>query len=902
MIHRYSSRQQPLDSSFIADRLVGAQSYDRIAGFFRSSIFEVAGEALDSMAGKVRIICNSELLAEDVITAKAAQQAMRRNWCAAEPEHFPQTSRDRFKKLYEFLSTGKMEVRVLPDNVFGLIHGKAGVITLADGTQTSFMGSTNESLTAWKLNYEMVWEDRSPEGIEWVQNEFNALWNHHLAQPLSDFVISDIKRIAERVEVDRNTWQTQCDGNPAAAIVETSVYRKELGLWPHQKYFVKRAYDDHLKGGARFILADQVGLGKTVQLALAGMLMALQGNKPVLVIAPKPLTLQWQDELMELLDLPSAIWTGKQWLDEQGILWPATGPESILKCPRRFGVVSQGLITSGSEVKDYLLAGNYECVIVDEAHRSRRKKIGENCLEERADPNNLMRFLQTISQKTKSMLLATATPVQLHPIEAFDLLSILGLGSDQVLGDPWSLWRQADRTVPVVMGESEIPAEEALAWSWVRNPLPQAEDNRAFRDLRRRLQMEPGDYVASGDSYNELRGPDKTRLRRILPDYGRQFNPYIRHIIRRTRDYLESTIDPATGEPYLKPVKVELFGEGDRDAIPLPTYFGRAYKKAEEFCELLGKRAIGAGFFKTLLLRRIGSTMYAGQRTVEKLLNEWGGDTLEQEVAGMVEDEDDNVELSESMKDLTPAEIKLLKLCKDDLESCRDQDPKYLEVQKFLFQKEWLEAGCIIFSQYYDSVWWLANKLSEEHLPDETIAIYAGASRSGLLTNGEFKRAARDDIKKMVRDGQLRLVLGTDAASEGLNLQRLGTLINLDLPWNPTRLEQRKGRIQRIGQLRDTVRLLNMRYRDSVEDRVHELLSDRLEDIHELFGQIPDVLEDAWVDIALGEIDAASKLIDGVKPQHPFDEKYSKVEDIDWESCQTVLSNVERVSAMRKGW
>ncbi|WP_257296366.1 hypothetical protein [Endozoicomonas sp. YOMI1] len=45
-----------------------------------------------------------------------------------------------------------------------------------------------------------------------------------------------------------------------------------------------------------------------------------------------------------------------------------------------------------------------------------------------------------------------------------------------------------------------------------------------------------------------------------------------------------------------------------------------------------------------------------------------------------------------------------------------------------MFQKEWLEAGCIIFSQYYDSVWWLANKLSEEHLPDETIAIYAGAS------------------------------------------------------------------------------------------------------------------------------------------------------------------------------
>jgi len=67
-----------------------------------------------------------------------------------------------------------------------------------------------------------------------------------------------------------------------------------------------------------------------VQLALAGMLMAMAGNKPVLVLAPKPLLLQWQDELMELLDMPSAIWTGKNWIDEQGVVWPATGPRALL--------------------------------------------------------------------------------------------------------------------------------------------------------------------------------------------------------------------------------------------------------------------------------------------------------------------------------------------------------------------------------------------------------------------------------------------------------------------------------------------------------------------------------------------------------------------------------------------
>jgi len=65
-------------------------------------------------------------------------------------------SKDRFLRLYQFIAERKLEIRVLPDNAFGLIHGKAGVITDTDGRQTCFIGSANESLSAWKLNYELV--------------------------------------------------------------------------------------------------------------------------------------------------------------------------------------------------------------------------------------------------------------------------------------------------------------------------------------------------------------------------------------------------------------------------------------------------------------------------------------------------------------------------------------------------------------------------------------------------------------------------------------------------------------------------------------------------------------------------------------------------------------------------
>ncbi len=80
------------------------------------------------------------------------------------------------------------------------------------------------------------------------------------------------------------------------------------------------------------------------------------------------------------------------------------------------------------------------------------------------------------------------------------------------------------------------------------------------------------------------------------PRFLDQHNPFIRHIVRRSRKYLEETLDPETGEPYLKPIKVELFGERDEDAIKLPIYLREAYELAGEFCQKLSSRLKGLGF------------------------------------------------------------------------------------------------------------------------------------------------------------------------------------------------------------------------------------------------------------------------------------------------------------------
>jgi superfamily II DNA/RNA helicase len=162
---------------------------------------------------------------------------------------------------------------------------------------------------------------------------------------------------------------------------------------------------------------------------------------------------------------------------------------------------------------------------------------------------------------------------------------------------------------------------------------------------------------------------------------------------------------------------------------------------------------------------------------------------------------------------------------------------------------------------------------------------------------------SKEDIKSGVKKHKYKVMVGTDSAAEGLNLQALGTLINLDLPWNPTRLEQRKGRIQRIGQVNDTIHIYNMRYKDSVEDRVHELLSDRLQNITNVFGQLPDVLEDVWIEIAEGEKKEAKKIIDNIPEKHPFEKRYNnEVTYLDWESCSKVLDQKEKRKYFKSGW
>ncbi len=576
------------------------------------------------------------------------------------------------------------------------------------GSRSAFLGSVNESKSAWTLNYELLWEDPSPDAVQWVQEEFDALWTHHAAVPLAEFILQDIERLSRRALVTSvKDWNDEAkvkseDPKAAAVFVEAPVYRKQAGLWEHQKFFVKLAFDAHLHnpGGARFVLADQVGLGKTVQLAMAAELMALAGDKPVLVLAPKTLLWQWQDELVELLDMPSAVWTGKHWVDENEVEYPAIGPEGIRKCPRRVGIVPTSRATFGCADAALLKTLWFECIIVDEAHNARRQNLGEGRDGEKPDPNNLLAFLYDISPRTKSMLLATATPVQLRPVEAWDLLDVLSRGSEAVLGGMWSKWRRPEEALPLVMGDTQQPTDDLEMWQWIRTPLPPRVEHRDFEILRRSLSIPDIDVSANGSDWDRLKSPDKARVRQMFSRFLSQHNPFIRHIVRRSRKYLEETNDPETNEPYLKPIAVELLGERDEDAIKLPLYLQEAYGLAEEFCRKLGERMKASGFLRTLLLRRVGSSITAGRKTAETMLGSWQDiDAATADVEG--DEEEREAEKTAGLsRTFTVEERTLLERFVKALQANQERDPKYTVVLDCLKRRGWLEKGCIIFSQY----------------------------------------------------------------------------------------------------------------------------------------------------------------------------------------------------------
>jgi hypothetical protein len=470
-IERFSSRREAL-GDVLTKRLSGASRYLRIAGYFRSSLLEVVGEALEDV-GEIRVVCNGDLDPHDVKVAKAAregQEALARtlvsSWQSTEDGLDLLLARERYRRLHDLLASGHMKVRVVPrdaDNVF--VHGKAGVIEHTDGRTYSFVGSVNDSASAFRHAYEILWGDDDAGAADWVRDEFEHFWRQGVDLP--DAVVKHVAAMASRIEYRSIEAARDAAGDvaPDAVLAERPIYKGGQILRPWQKRFVQTCMDDHkLYRKARYLIADDVGLGKTLSMAAAALVLALLDDKPVLILAPATLIWQWQEELDDKLGIPAAVWSTQKkcWLDGERRALTQKGDSALVaKCPWRIGIMSTGLIVMGDDdgERGALAKKSFGVVILDEAHKARASRAMQG--RDPPKPNNLLVFLRAVARNAQNVILGTATPIQLAAVELWDLLSALNQGAPQVLGThmdgrPGS--RRCSRPEPAICGNGGGPS------------------------------------------------------------------------------------------------------------------------------------------------------------------------------------------------------------------------------------------------------------------------------------------------------------------------------------------------------------------------------------------------------------------------------------------------------------
>ena len=146
----------------------------------------------------------------------------------------------------------------------------------------------------------------------------------------------------------------------------------------------------------------------------------------------------------------------------------------------------------------------------------------------------------------------------------------------------------------------------------------------------------------------------------------------------------------------------------------------------------------------------------------------------------------------------------------------------------------------IVFSQYTDTVDAIKQLLIEAG--STSLMCFTGRGGAMLQPGGTWKNLSRDDVKRYFKAGKAEILLCTDAAAEGLNFQFCGALINYDMPWNPMRVEQRIGRIDRIGQTHDQMEIINLHLDGTVEADVYRALKARIASFENIVGKLQPIL------------------------------------------------------------
>jgi len=600
-----------------------------------------------------------------------------------------------------------------------------------------------------------------------------------------------------------------------------------IAPWPHQLKILRRVAANFPKS---FLIADEVGLGKTIETGLIlRYLLVSQKVKRVLILAPASIQPQWHEELREKFNLHFWSYNKGELKNPYGEK-SQSGEENIWNSQNLI-LASSHLVRRSDRAQELLAAQPWDLVVLDEAHHARRQSPQNR----KETPNRLLQLMQQLKEKSRSLLLLSATPMQIDAIEVFDLLHLLGLRGHWAYGENFcnyfsTLSAKPDRQNVRFWQQMSVGyfQEGGLPCDRLQQYLQKCDKLLYYklRDVWEKNQRvnpqqiaEDEAFIAASRQYLTVNTPLKDLMFRHTRDTLRQY-------------YQRGLLDCDIPRRVVRDNAITL--ENKRE-VPLYLAVSNYVRHFYNLAQKDNRKALG--FLMTLYRKRLTSSFYAIRESLQRRL---AGISITEDDFQDLDDADDVI--LEGMESyFAPADPEEIRYLEDLLYQFENtgEDSKLSHFITILRQELAQRESAIVFTQYTDTMDYLRSALQQ--LYGAQIACYSG--RGGeLYQNGEWRVFPKEQIKAKFREGIIKILLCTESASEGLNLQTCGVLINYDMPWNPMRVEQRIGRLDRIGQIYDTVRIHNFYYDGTVEAKVYRKLRDRIDAFQTVVGNLQPIL------------------------------------------------------------
>lgn len=853
--------------AFYVPVLSRALRYDRTCGYFRASSLAVAAQGVARFlahGGTMRLLCGVELLEEDAnaLLGDAPLTAAVEDRLRASLATSDDIEQHRLGVLAWLVREGRLQIQLAVPRAPGsnaYFHEKAALFEDAHGNSVCINGSNNESSTGWQHNFESFWVRASWKDSADAMESAIATLRRRFEGDLPGFRRLDLPAAiaAELVKYAPSDPPTRDIAEPAARPAASSVARvlqlaprlsngrstlaatSAVRPFPHQAENVERLAGTYPRS---WLLADEVGLGKTISagLALRQLLLGRRVRR-ALVLAPANVCIQWQDELFEKFGL----WIPR-YADQK--LY-GVHPDDVTAVPVAANayaehpvlLVSSHLARLDAQRRKLLDSPPYDLIVVDEAHHARRRGADPS----KREPTKLLRLLDEIRSKAhaRALWLLTATPMQVHPVELYDLIEPIA-ESEAVAGAGYGEFERYYRQL------AQPPS--AISWSYLgrRAARLPAELDPAEERMLERIEERVGAYVA--DRIRKFgHGDAAAQAAELSPDgrnellaFLRQRGPIARCVVRHGRGtlrrYREQGLlkEPiATRSVTVRPVELS----AEESSL---------YAGLDDLIDRLNAAhgtTQAAGFILTTYRRRLTSSwaaIYASLRRrveAEAAVGEAGEPPDGISDDELAEDDPDGVagEPDPQVLPLSDGELDEMRAFVDRLEAMTTQDAKLSELLADVDTARKTGAPLIVFTQYTDTLNHLRDRLMA-YGPE--LATYTGAGGRWFGKPEGQERCTKQELVDAVRSGGITVLLCTDAASEGLNLQAASTLVNYDLPWNPMRVEQRIGRIDRIGQPAPVVQILNYTIPGTVEEDVYRALAERIDIFDGLVGELQPIL------------------------------------------------------------